>query len=237
MKKIHAFVISWEGKHDSSLHIASNLSGLVDKLTVIYSNAQNMPETGPGNWVQLENSFFFGRKFERALRLFQEDVFLLIHADASSDQWIQIVHNCRLFMSMDSVGVWAPAVSHTPWVDEKVLIYRDEINNIGYVAQTDGIVFSLSSSVVNRLKSLDYSENNLGWGIDWAAISHAFANNLLVIRDYSIKVHHPEGTGYQKELAYSQMQLFMTQFSAQELISYKLLKAFTERDSSIICQI
>ena len=175
-------------------------------------------------WQIVDNSWFFGKKFEHSINSNRGDIFLLIHADADVDDWQELVIRCRsAFAAFADLGVWAPNIDYTPWTSNRtsigMLTGEHEI-----VAQTDGIVWALSCLVVERLKKFDYTNNNLGWGIDWAAIAFAFANRLLVLRDHSIHVRHPKGTGYQHERANLQMRGFLQQLTLQERLILVLLE-------------
>lgn len=226
MKTIHAAIISWQGKYADSRHIAECIHPHVDRLTVIYSNPEEAPESGCGNWIQVNNSVFFGGKFLSALQQGKEDIFLLIHADAGCQDWPGLIQRCRSVHQLDNIGVWAPSVNHTPWLDSHVELHRDPSTQLAFVAQTDGIVFSVSRAVADRLLRLDYSQNNLGWGIDWAAICHSYTQNLQVVRDHSILLHHPQGSGYMADEARAQMGQFIAQLTLSEQLMYLLLNSY-----------
>ena len=227
-KSIHAFVISWEGQQDNAVNISKLISHGVDKLTVIYSNKNNEPHHGTGNWSQVDSSVFFGGKFKRALDLFEEDVFLLIHADAEYDDWPHLVSVCRSVMADDRVGIWGPDIDYTPWNTERVKLAEVTISGFSQyvVAHTDAIVAAFSRGVANRLKRLSYDGNNLGWGIDWAAICYCYARQYYVVRDREVKVNHPNVTGYSGQQALLEMNSFIEQLSPDEKIMYILLNKY-----------
>ncbi len=226
MKTLHAAIVSWNGKYADSRHIAEAIAPHVDRLTVIYSNPDGAPEAGAGDWIAVDNAIFFGGKFETAIHRGNEDIFLLIHADAGCNDWPGLIQRCRGVHQLDSVGVWAPSVNHTPWLDAHVEVHRDPNTQLAFVAQTDGIVFSLSTPVADRLKRLTYSQNNLGWGIDWVAICYSYTHELHVVRDHSILLAHPQGSGYMADQARAQMGQFMTQLTLPEQLMYHLLNGY-----------
>ncbi len=227
MKTLHTFIICWPGKEEYAEQISSHLVGGVDPVTVIYSTSDESVRNGSGTWVQVPNAWFYGRKFRRAAELSSADITLIIHADVSCTDWKRIVDRCKeIHEIVPSLGVWSPEVNFTPWDTPSVEISRDPENQLSFVTQTDGIVWSVSKPVLERLKELEYEENNLGWGIDWAAISFAYANNLLVARDLSVEVVHPRSTGYGYGDACGQMDRFLAQLSRQEQVACKLLSDF-----------
>lgn len=226
--KLHCIIISWGEYYANSAQISAAIADYVDGLTVIYSNESNSGQAGDGKWIRVPDDWFYGRKFERALKEVREDeAMLLIHADAHYDDWPGLAQACRSTLSsIAGVGVWAPAISETPWTEMRVNVAALEGSGLNFVAQTDGVVFAYSSSVLERLRILDYSMNNLGWGIDWIAICSSYVNNLFVVTDQSLTVEHAAGQGYLREDALAQMDVFLRQMTPQESLMYVILNSY-----------
>ena len=210
---IHAVIISWEGQNDRALAIARALEGSVGKLTVIYSNTAGDRETGPGTWMQVPQSWYFGRKFAAALDLVtRSEIQLQIQADVSYDAWPALAEDCaRAFAQHPRIGVWTPELSWTPWPTPVVEEGPLDDSGLIRVAQTDGVVWAIAPAVLDQLRPLDYEVNNLGWGIDWVAVSHARKLGLDVVRDPRHLVQHPEARGYHGGEAAQHMKGFLAQ--------------------------
>lgn len=222
--RIHAIVIAWPGVEANAANMATQLQGHADFCSVIYSHPAGDIFTGAGEWLQVPDAWYFGRKFSEALRVFRGDVLLLLHADAHHEDWRLVVDACRQqFERCIDTGLWAPVTDFTHWSLEKVALRPVQGTPCHSVVQTDCIVCAFSEPVVNRLKSLDYTDNNLGWGIDWAAIAYAYSHNLLVVQDASVPIRHAAGTGYDKHEALRQMEVFMQQLTMQEQVMVQLL--------------
>jgi hypothetical protein len=215
---VHAAIISWSGHHDQAHSISSALESCVDKLTVIYSNKAGEQEAGPGNWIQVDDRFFFGLKFKEALFAHKdEDFFLLIQADASHDSWPEVVNALRISAHMrPRLGVWAPDIDWSYWTETKALLAPIPDSRLHHTTQTDAIVCAYSKNVVRRMQELDYSVNNLGWGIDTFANCFATSSGADVLRDSSICIKHEKGSGYNHEAAIEQMQKFLEQMNDRE---------------------
>ena len=225
MSKISAYVISWDGMHERSYDIARKIHSQVDELFVIYSNKTGKIERGFGEWVRVDDSYFFGLKFKKCLDIHnEENQFLLIHADADCDNWTSLIHRgVSLDIISNRIGLWGPEIYDTSWVTDEVQILTDSNGKISFVAQTDGIVLLFHPDVVRRLSNLDYSNNHFGWGIDWVAICFSYVNNYLIIRDLSVSVTHEKGSGYSRDDAMDQMKKFINQMTIPERVMYKLL--------------
>ncbi|MDH4393602.1 MAG: hypothetical protein QE285_19535 [Aquabacterium sp.] len=227
MSETEVFIISWPaaGVEKNAEHIAGVLTGHCNHVNVIYSTADEMPRGGSGNWIQVSDKKYYGHKFAEILNISRGGRLLQIHADALHDDWVRVVNafddHCD---ANEHAGVWAPDIDYTFWRTADVIIAKTN-DATAYVAQTDCTVWGLTRRVVHRLKQLNYSGNNFGWGIDWAAICFAYVNNMTVVRDLSTVVFHPRGSGYANDQATTQLNAFLGQLTLQEKIAYRMLSA------------
>ena len=218
---ITAVVISWEGMHAAARTIAEGLAHSVDSLSVIYSNNMDQSEDGPGEWRQVPQSWYFGRKFATALDVAPEDATLLVvSADASSEDWADLVNGLRAALKADpSIAVWAPDLDRTPWPSNIVAEEQlEDENGLLGVVQTDGVVWAITPEIARRLRDVDFSANNLGWGIDWAASAIAHLAGRRVVRDLNRRVYHPEARGYSTAIAGQQFKSLLEQLSPEERV-------------------
>ena len=218
---LHAVVISWEGFGEKARAIAQALEGAVERITVIYSNKAGTPENGPGTWVQVPQSCYFGAKFQTSLDLVDDtETMLQIQADAHSDDWPALAAACRqCFAQHGNIGIWTPDINWTPWPSEVVgrgLVWQ---TNLLMVDQTDGIVWAIHPTLYPALRALDYTRNNLGWGIDWIALLETRKLNKMAVRDLSIKVQHPKTRGYHNAEAAQHMKNFIGQLVVQDQLA------------------
>ena len=226
MSVVEAFIISWTGQLEKAQHIAGQLEATGISATVIHSDFAE--SFGPGEQgmklVVVDNSWFFGRKFEEALRRSKKGPILIVQADAAASDWGALANRFEDRLRDFPIGVWAPDVFHTSWVTSKVKIRPLDDPSLIQVSQTDGIVFGLSSNVAELMKGLNYESNDFGWGIDWAAIIFAVTRNQLVVRDFSVKISHRKGSGYGQEEAALQQERFLSQLSDSEKAVLELLR-------------
>ncbi|MEI6239965.1 MAG: hypothetical protein WCR51_06225 [Planctomycetia bacterium] len=222
--KLKAVVISWEGTEERARAIAMHLREHMDQVSLTYS-------TGGADLVipgvaaaRVPSEWYFGRKFGHALSTWGDEAMLLVQADTDSTNWHQVVAGCARALSTPPVKMWSPEIDVTAWPTELVQLPFSSTSNLRVVAQTDGVVLGLGADVVQRLKQLDYQHNNLGWGIDWVALCHTYANNGVAVRDRSVSVHHATGRGYQPQDAAKQMAAFLRQMTLTEHLHYEFLQ-------------
>ncbi|PZX13477.1 hypothetical protein LX81_03262 [Palleronia aestuarii] len=214
---IHAVVISWAGRGAEAQAIAAALGPAVERLTVIYSNHEGVPETGAGDWVGVPQDWYYGRKFAESLRRHRGEALMLqVQADAGSPDWPGLVDRLRAaHAACPDLGVWAPEVHVSPYRLQTALLGRRS-GALHDAAQTDGVVWALSRPVLDRLAALDYAGNDLGWGIDWTAFAIARSRGHAVLCDTGLTVSHPPARGYSENAAEAQMAWFLAQLDPAE---------------------
>lgn len=224
-RPIHAIVISWDGYHAQAVEIARRLEGTVDRLSVIYSNIENTTETGPGTWIHVPQEWYFGKKFRTSLDLLApNEVMLQIQADAYSGNWPALVAGCRANLNEHpNIGIWSPDITWTPWPSEVVGLRHLKNTMLLEIEQSDGIVWALTPEILDRLRTLDYTCNNIGWGIDWAAICIARASGHIAVRDLEQTVDHPQSRGYSSAEATQGMKAFLAQLPGNMQFTFKAL--------------
>ena len=228
---LHIVIVSWAGRHASARAIAAAVAAEADRLTVVYSHPEGQAPTGAGDWVLLPDDQFFGPKFAAALdRTAPGEAMLLIHADTGFDDWPLLVRRCRAaFAAVPDLALWAPDFTFTPWATDLVTLPSGQIGPdaaLVPVVQTDGIITAFCPATLDRLRQFDCAANNLGWGIDWAALAHAYASGRLVLRDTAVRVTHEKGRGYGSKNARSQMLAFFAPLTMAERNQIALLHGY-----------
>jgi hypothetical protein len=229
--QIHAFIFCWPGQVENARRIRDAVAAHVDRLAVIDASGEKAPDTDAA-WLCVDPLYFYGHQFREALSLFEGDVLLQIQADASSDDWPLLVETCRTrFRALPRLGVWGPEIDHTFWATEQVKLYDVAGGDVVGVAQTDCIVWALHEQVVSFLKTLDFDDNNYGWGVDWAAIGYALNVHRRVLRDCRVAVRHPKGSGYAHASARIGMKKFLARLPLDVAVQCRLLlKAYAPDD-------
>jgi hypothetical protein len=238
---VEAFVISWTGFADSARTIAGSLSPLVDRVTVVYSNREGTTETGPGDWVQVPDAYFYSKKFETCLEHFTGEVMLQVQADASCDDWPALISALESAFERPTMGVWSPVVDFSGWPLDRVAL-TPMSESLTYVATTDSVVWGLSAQVCSRLHELDYDLDpfGYGYGIDIAASAIAFSRGGEVVMDSRVFVSHPHGTAYDRNAADAGSQFFLAQLSHAEtryLVLLQVIFKARNREESAVAEV
>jgi len=225
--KVHAIIYSWPQVHERAFAIAAALRGAVARVSVVACTDDPLQHDPDLEVFLLDNSCYFGRQFERSIEVFDGDILLQIAADTATASWEQLAQQCvQRFQDIPILGVWTPDIDGTTWPNERVMLYQTQDPQLIGVVQTDCIVWAMRRTIVEYLRTLDYSATPLGWGIDWAAIAHAHANKLRVLRDLGVKVQHRiGGSGYDRMEADRQRNEFLNRIPDEDKVQLHLLYA------------
>ena len=225
--KVHAIIYSWPAVHANAFAIAGELSAHVHKVSVVACTDTPL-EPQPGlDVVLLDNSAYFGRQFEKTIEIFDGDVLLQIAADTTTPSWPALAAQCAArYQVNDRLAIWTPDIDGTTWPNSRVFLYRTEDPNLIGIVQTDCIVWAMRRPIVDFLKTMDFARTPLGWGIDWAAIAHAYAGGQRVMRDLSVKIHHRiGGSGYDRAEADRQKSHFLSALGDDDKIQLLMMSA------------
>lgn len=230
MLDLHVFIISWKGQHTKAERVANELVGVARKVSIVYSDSDpSIKIHSECQTIKTNNNLFWADKFRTCLENLDEnaDNLLIIHADCECDDWPGLAKaSSNAHSQYPRIGVWAPQINFTPYQLKNTLLGNFFSTPMKIVAQTDGIVFSLSRQVIRRMKTIDYSQNKYGWGIDWIFIAYTYANKLFAVVDPRVHVKHPKSQSYPKDIALNMMNEFLKQLGPSERIQYALLSNY-----------
>lgn len=225
---LEVFIISWKGQHDNAISIAHAIQEAVQYVHIIYSDPDPSFELiASCKSTKRPNELMWADKFKACLDECHSDLMLVIQADTYCQDWPLLARKCYLTMSTNPlVGVWAPLIDHTPFHVNFTNIAMIDQTSLCIVAQTDGIIFCLSSDIINRMRQVNYADNILGWGIDWLFVTHAFSTGKLAVVDISVLAKHRISRGYDNISAEKLMLNFLNQnLNIPEFSQYTTLQS------------
>ena len=213
MSSPHIFIISWAGQHHNAILIADKLAMDGWSVNIIYSDPDpTLTLVGPWISTKRPNDLFWADKFKACLENFHSNLMLVIHADTQCDDWSLLVKKCLETMDANSsIGVWAPLIDNTPFHVDKTTIAKIAQTRLHIVCQTDGLIFCLRSSIVDRMRQVNYSKNTYGHGIDFIFIAHTYSSGMLAIVDTSLPIKHASKRGYDSTDATNNMSEFLNE--------------------------
>lgn len=228
MFSTHIFIISWAGQHDNAIAISEQVLLHAKNVSIVYSDEHlELKVESKCNMIRRPNNLFWADKFKACLDACGDDPMLVIHADCQCDNWTNLIASySNSVKRYKNIGVWAPNISGTYFKLKESRIAEIPKTSLSIVALTDGIVFALAPSIINRMRQVDYSKNIYGWGIDRLFCVTAHVTSQLVVIDEAVTVEHPIGCGYDSNAAEIYFHEFIKQLTLREQVEHKLLDSY-----------
>ena len=199
--KIHAFIFNQEGHSADAIKLEESLSNKIFKVTVINRDEKNNIK----HWVNIGNKKYFGEQFEKAIELFDGDIFFNIQADVKNlnQNWQEIIDSAIKYYKKYNYAVYAPNIDLTFWSNNKISIvdsyYNINDDNLNLVINTDCSCWFINKEILKEFK-LNFSQYLkdviFGWPIDAVMCAIGFLKKMPVLRDNNFKLFYPIKDGY-----------------------------------------
>jgi hypothetical protein len=222
-KKIHPFIFNWVGHYDRTIKLEAEFLKIFEKVTVINSDEKNQED----RWVNISEDAYFTEQFINAINIFDGDIMLHVQADASSDQWKEIVFSALVLNYKYDWGIYAPNVDYTTYIPENVDL-KDIEKGVKNVLFTDCTTWFLDRSVIEEFKNYlhVFGKTKYGWGVCRIASSISLKLKKPILRDYRYTIDHPKNTNYNTDKALEEFNILNNDLFHTDLwpFSLKLLK-------------
>lgn len=209
MISIKPFIFNWKDQYEKTKHKENQLLNLNYKPVVINSDETVEEDL----WVNLGDSAYFNKQFLTALSIFNsstEEVFFHIQADASYDNWENLINDAKFYYNKYNWGIFAPNVDYTWYTAERTDIDTLGIldyANLRFIGSPDCTCWFIHRAVIEKFLTFTISMNKykFGWGWDIILPAISYLINRPVLRDYAHTIQHPQGTNYNKDKAELEM--------------------------------
>jgi len=198
MLTIETFVFNY-GRFAEAMSLYRGFSKVGCKTYLINcQHADDPPFQETETILKFPNVYYSGQ-WNEALRLAQGDILMIVNSDVEVPSPRKLLSKCRRFYEEhgDRAGLYAPNHYWTPWT-YKVHMLPDMGNGLKKVPATDSTIWAISRDIANKVGPMDLNVNKLGWGIEVVAAFYCHQQGKLVVRDYSLKLKHPEGSAYDR---------------------------------------
>lgn len=223
---IQIFIFNWPGQTSKALETQASLTSAGYKVTVINSD----PDYTPFNWINLGNSAYFGQQWSLAMGLFNADIMFHIQADATYDNWDNLIKDALRYHEKYQWGIYSPRFQDNGWY-VPLDTWHCEDENIRAVPNPDCTCWFLDRTVIDRFKQLNLNivANHYGWGIDCVLCALSWMSGKLVLRDFAHEVYHHPGRGYSSQEATEFMNRMFESLNGE--INQAIAKQYGDRES------
>lgn len=205
--KTQAFVFNWKGHERNALALEAKIAPHI-KVTVINSE-EGLSSRRPG-WIHLDDTAYFSAQWNKAVELFDADIFFHIQADVEFDNFEALFPRVASLWNKYNVGVYEPDIQVSiPWFRYDNLKLRSLEPNVFEIPMSDSTCWFISGDIVRKLPFIDTSLNKYGWGISAAIAGLSRLNGRKCVRDHSFTFRHRTGRGYASEVAGRQRDAYI----------------------------
>lgn len=201
--KIEAYIFSWKHVTKNACEIYKNLRNIC-KTTIINCD-EKIILPSEYNFIQLDDSYYYGGQFEEALKDISPDIYLwcIVGDVTPTANWNDIYNKAITSFNTYPIGIYAPNVDYTSHKSR----LKKLSNTLWHVSNTDCTCWIIHPIILSKIRNISFKKlSNFGWGIDCICIEESLRNSLFVIRDYSEIVYQPKNTNYSIQYAKSQMK-------------------------------
>lgn len=203
--ELYIYIFSWHKTTENAIKIYNEVKKYCKNCFLINCDENFKNNENVENVIHLDDSYYFGGQFQTAVRNIPDNMFfcnIVADVDINID-WEKLFNNTIHSFNSYKLGVYSPHDINSAHQRKGIQLENDLFN----VDNTDCTCWFIHPDIIKIIKNIDYyGISNFGWGIDWIVSLESKKQNLLVIRDYSIKITQPKNsTGYNTDQASQQM--------------------------------
>jgi hypothetical protein len=179
-----------------------NLTNIGADTFLLNCHHKDDPEFEETDRIKKYGNIYYSGLWNKALELSDADVILLINSDVTIFDYNRLMVRLTDFYKKhgDKAGIYAPNFHWTPWTYNPYML-EDLGDGVKKVPATDSTIWSLSTSISNKVGPMDLNINLFGWGIEVIAAYYCALEGKIVARDYGIRCAHPKATAYNRGTA------------------------------------
>lgn len=217
------YVACWDEVFDNTIHIENELSkSNYDYLVINKSSFR----TDSKNWQLAKNTRYYGHFFD-ALDHFvnntQNSIFVF---NAGDSRWPDISgYTARIeyLLNLDPlIGVLSPDQTNDPFTGNGSHIQDSTVHPGLYLCTlTNGIFVAIQREIAEitydymkwaTQNGVDFYAMTSGWGLDYVYSAVSYMLDKKVYKDSSVKMQHPDGSGYNYDIAARESDIVMQSF-------------------------
>lgn len=213
--KIQNFIFTWNQFVPNAIDLEYKLNKY-GKTTVINSNICEKKD----HWINL-NDGYFAEQWNTLVSNIDNDTDFIFHmqSDATVDDFDKLYSRFYEIISKYDIGIYSPNIDYT-WHKYNIELLNKIEENLYEVPNTDCTCWFVNTKITKNKIIYNLDTNYIGYGVDWYYSAESVLQNKYILRDYSIKVNHPQHKNYDANKA---NDLFSVWFEEQTPIIKKTI--------------
>lgn len=217
------YIVCWDNVFDNTVHIENELLKANHEYLVL--NKSSFRSDSP-NWKTASDTRYYGHFFDALKHFINKTDNSIFIFNAGDSRWPDISGYTKRIESIlendASAGVLSPDQTNDPFTGSGSHI-KDSTNHPGlYLCTlTNGIFVALQRDVAQMtydymawaLKNgVNFYDMTSGWGLDYIYSAVSYMLDKKVYKDRTVKMYHPDGSGYNYEIAARESKIVMESF-------------------------
>ena len=187
--------------------------------TVVLDSGSNPPCKGD-LVLNLDNIFYSGLVNKAYELLLERDYrwLMIVTSDIEIDEanTSRLISGMEEAMAIPSAGLYQPSCRWSRRgraLPQSMCHFTRRIRSVNF---QEGWFHLVCREILDAALPVNLEINRMGWGIDLALSHFARIQNRLVMVDDRVRVLHPKGTGYKRDLAKAQMKEWLATIPGYE---------------------
>jgi hypothetical protein len=217
------YVACWDEVFDNTIHIENELIKATCDYLII--NKSSFRSDSP-QWKQANDTRYYGHFFDALKHFVEESKNSIFIFNAGDSRWPDISGYTKriedLLESDKSIGVLSPDQTNDPFTGSGSHIQDSKKHPGLYLCTlTNGIFVSMQREIAELTydymkwaqgNGVDFYKMTSGWGLDYIYSAASYMLDKKVYKDSTVKMFHPDGSGYNYDVAAKESNIVMESF-------------------------
>ena len=134
----------------------------------------------------------YAKRLIKSIEMFDGDVFFQVYGNVEFADWERLIAAAKDAFAKRNCGIYTPNIQQTSLVNTEIKTVAFDDQNLKMVRNTDGIVWFVHRAIIQKLKAIDFSFSEFGWGVPSLACAYSYMLNKPVIQDNNFSIVRPQ---------------------------------------------
>jgi hypothetical protein len=217
------YVVCWDEVFDNTVHIENELVKINSDYLII--NKSNFRSESP-KWKSAKQTRYYGHFFDALENFIDSTSNSIFIFNAGDSRWSDISgYTKRIEQLLETdplIGVLSPDQTNDPFTGSGSHIQDSVVHPGLYLCTlTNGIFVAMKREIAELTyeymkwassNGVDFYGMTSGWGLDYVYSAISYMLDKKVYKDSSVKMSHPDGSGYNYDIAAKESNIVMESF-------------------------
>lgn len=174
-------------------------------------------------FILLDNIYYNGLVNESYIKLKELNkkylLFITSDVEITDDNYIKLVSFLSNQDNLKDIGIYSPSAIAESKAHKHCLNDKNN-NSLKDVWFVEGYFTLINEIVIDCICPINLTINKMGWCTDLLMGYHCNKQNLKCVIDNNITIYHPHGTGYDTNIANSEMNAYINYLGDEDFARF-----------------